>query len=496
MPAKASNHVVGKLGIRPCGLAPLPGRSLTLAVLSGTASVRSCEEIGWQAEAPAPPRCKSFECNVGQTLSSFNPAVRPISSQLLREWLPAKASDYAVGKLGIRPCGLAPLPGRSLTLAVLSGTASVRSCEEIGWQAEAPAPPRCKSFECNVGQTLSSFNPAVRPISSQLLREWLPAKASDYAVGKLGIRPCGLAPLPGRSLTLAVLSGTASVRSCEEIGWQAEAPAPPRCKSFECNVGQTLSSFNPAVRPISSQLLREWLPAKASDYAVGKLGIRPCGLARLPGRSLTLAVLSGTASVRSCEEIGWQAEAPAPPRCKSFECNVGQTLSSFNPAVRPISSQLLREWLRAKASDYAVGKLGIRPCGLAPLPGRSLTLAVLSGTASVRSCEEIGWQAEAPAPPRCKSFECNVGQTLSSFNPAVRPISSQLLREWLRAKASDYAVGKLGIRPCGLAPLPGRSLTLAVLSGNTRPVLRCTPVDHDRPTDTGGASRSGHAGPA
>src|SRR5208283_4190892 len=46
---------------------------------------------------------------------------------------------------------------------------------------------------------------------------------------------------------------------------------------------------------------------------------------------------------------------------------------------------------------------------------------------SLRSCEEIGWQAEAPAPPRCKSFECNVGQTLSSVNPAVRPISSQLL---------------------------------------------------------------------
>ena len=46
---------------------------------------------------------------------------------------------------------------------------------------------------------------------------------------------------------------------------------------------------------------------------------------------------------------------------------------------------------------------------------------------SLRSCEEIGWQAEAPAPPRCKSFECSVGQTLSSVNPAVRPISSQLL---------------------------------------------------------------------
>jgi hypothetical protein len=95
---------------------------------------------------------------------------------------------------------------------------------------------------------------------------------------------------------------------------------------------------------------------------------------------------------------------------------------------------------------------------LVPLPGRSLTLAVLSGTASVRSCEEIGWQAEAPAPPRCKSFECNVGQTLSSVNPAVRPISSQLLserpvaKEQLRAVKALAAPGNRAGASAGLEP--------------------------------------------
>src|SRR5450759_26048 len=47
----------------------------------------------------------------------------------------------------------------------------------------------------------------------------------------------------------------------------------------------------------------------------------------------------------------------------------------------------------------------------------------------LRSCEEIGWQAKAPAPRACKSFGSKVGQTLSSVNPGVSAISLQLLRE-------------------------------------------------------------------
>ena len=49
----------------------------------------------------------------------------------------------------------------------------------------------------------------------------------------------------------------------------------------------------------------------------------------------------------------------------------------------------------------------------------------------LRSCEEIGWQAEAPAPPRRKPFRINVGQTLPSVNPAIQANSSQLLSSTL-----------------------------------------------------------------
>ena len=49
-------------------------------------------------------------------------------------------------------------------------------------------------------------------------------------------------------------------------------------------------------------------------------------------------------------------------------------------------------------------------------------------------CEEIGWQAEAPAPPACKSFASKVGQTpglrvrsgLSSVKVPAGPIISRL----------------------------------------------------------------------
>jgi hypothetical protein len=53
---------------------------------------------------------------------------------------------------------------------------------------------------------------------------------------------------------------TATVRICEKKGYQAKAPAPPRCKPLHVHVGQTLSSANPAIIPIFSQLLTEALP--------------------------------------------------------------------------------------------------------------------------------------------------------------------------------------------------------------------------------------------
>jgi hypothetical protein len=46
---------------------------------------------------------------------------------------------------------------------------------------------------------------------------------------------------------------------------------------------------------------------------------------------------------------------------------------------------------------------------------------------SVRSREEIGWQAEAPAPRKRKPLRFNVGQTLSSATPLIISFFSQLL---------------------------------------------------------------------
>src|SRR5579864_6270937 len=42
--------------------------------------------------------------------------------------------------------------------------------------------------------------------------------------------------------------------------------------------------------------------------------------------------------------------------------------------------------------------------------------------------EKIGWQAKAPAPPKRRPLCANVGQTLSSANSVILPISSQTLR--------------------------------------------------------------------
>src|ERR1035441_10355883 len=61
------------------------------------------------------------------------------------------------------------------------------------------------------------------------------------------------------------------------------------------------------------------------------------------------------------------------------------------------------------------------------------------------SCERIGWQAKAPAPQKRKPLCTKVGQTLSSVNPAISAILSQLLSERPYTTLSR-----------------GRSLTLAV----------------------------------
>jgi hypothetical protein len=56
-----------------------------------------------------------------------------------------------------------------------------------------------------------------------------------------------------------------------------------------------------------------------------------------------------------------------------------------------------------------------------------------SGYRSLRSRKTIGWQAEAPAPPKRKPPRAKVGQALSPVNPAVSAILIQLLRERLHA---------------------------------------------------------------
>src|SRR4249920_2982495 len=54
------------------------------------------------------------------------------------------------------------------------------------------------------------------------------------------------------------------LRSCEKIGWQAEAPAPPKRKRLRINVGQTLSSVNLEMLPIFSRLLTVAAPIRAA----------------------------------------------------------------------------------------------------------------------------------------------------------------------------------------------------------------------------------------
>src|ERR1039458_9461728 len=85
-------------------------------------------------------------------------------------------------------------------------------------------------------------------------------------------------------------------------------------------------SLNPESVPVSCRLRRYHQPAIAT----------PIAAARKPCSTVTLRA----ATVGSREEIGWQAKAPAPQERKPLCTNVGQTLSSVNPAISAIVSQL------------------------------------------------------------------------------------------------------------------------------------------------------------
>src|ERR1039458_4918670 len=59
---------------------------------------------------------------------------------------------------------------------------------------------------------------------------------------------------------------------------------------------------------------------------------------------------------------------------------------------------------------------------------------------------DLGWQAKAPAPQERKPLRTKVGQTLSSVNPAISAIFSQLLRErraGICSRASDFFSNRL-----------------------------------------------------
>src|ERR1035441_7783003 len=100
-------------------------------------------------------------------------------------------------------------------------------------------------------------------------------------------------------------------------------------------------SLNPESVPVSCRLRRYHQPAIAT----------PIAAARKPCSTVTLRA----ATVGSREEIGWQAKAPAPQERKPLCTNVGQTLSSVNPAISAIVSQLLRERLlpRTPSSSHS-----------------------------------------------------------------------------------------------------------------------------------------------
>src|ERR1039458_5574593 len=61
---------------------------------------------------------------------------------------------------------------------------------------------------------------------------------------------------------------------------------------------------------------------------LGHLGAANGNQLRRVGRPSSDTPPHGTATVRSCEKIGWQAKAPAPQERKPLRTKVGQTLSS------------------------------------------------------------------------------------------------------------------------------------------------------------------------
>src|ERR1035438_1884012 len=78
-------------------------------------------------------------------------------------------------------------------------------------------------------------------------------------------------------------------------------------------------------------------------------------------------------------------------------------------------------------------------------------------TGSLRGCEEIGWQAKAPAPLKRKSLQVNVGK-------------KQVNRRWLGLRTIRRARARCGRPPFGAACV-GRRVPLGLLKKRS----------HDRP---------------
>ena len=101
--------------------------------------------------------------------------------------------------------------------------------------------------------------------------------------------------------------------------------------------------------------------------------------------------------MRRCEKIGWQAKAPAPQK----HTNVGQTLSSVNPAISAIFSRLLRRavlvGLVAAAALAAQTSFKVRVgAETVTLPLERYVAAVLAGEAGTfRSAEALQAMAVA-----------------------------------------------------------------------------------------------------
>src|ERR1017187_317930 len=118
--------------------------------------------------------------------------------------------------------------------------------------------------------------------------------------------------------------------------------------------------------------------------------------------------------LRTARRLGWGA---------AWACGTGRPARKGAPAEH--------NWKKVRRGKFRVITVpGIAQRRRAPV---ALADATQPGTASVRSCERIGWQAKAPAkapaPQKRKPLCTKVGQTLSSVNPAISAILSQLLSE-------------------------------------------------------------------